>query len=192
MGIAELAVSSLLIILGLYLTHSLRRQQSLKIAEQRLEAYRPIWELSAVASQSRWSTKDGRGPLTREEAFKLRRDMTSCYYSSGHGMFLTKTTTELYWKVRERLGDYAISDGDEDHAKRCMMDFSVLRQQMRLDIKALSGRPSYWAKLNDGDTELLKSAGIRNPESWGLPWYGRLLHRFQRSRREPDPDWEKV
>jgi hypothetical protein len=168
MDVATLVTTLVIAVVGLYLTHSLRRQQSLKIEEQRLGAYRPIWELMEITSQSR-------GSLTRDEAQKLRTDMVSCYYRSGKGMFLTKATTELYWAVRSRLGQYVRGEDNEGRAKRCMKDFSLLRQQMRLDLQTLSGRPSYWTKLREEDKDLLRLAGIRNPENWGLPWYRRLL-----------------
>jgi hypothetical protein len=76
--------------------------------------------------------------------------------------------------VRLRLSAYIVGDEDKKRAERCMRDFSLLRQQMRLDIKTLSGRPSYWKDLDEGDRELLTAAGIRSPESWSLPWHLRL------------------
>ena len=173
MQVAAIVVSSLLAGIGLYLTHNLRRQQSLKIAEQRVAAYRTLWQLMEVARRTRWDPADGSGPLSREEAHKLYRDMAGWYYRSGNGIFLADTTTEFYTAVRRRLSAYAMSK-DEKGADRCMRDLSLLRQQMRLDLKTISGRPSYWEKLNEGDKELLKNAGIRKPEGWALPWYRRL------------------
>jgi hypothetical protein len=49
---------------------------------------------------------------------------------------------------------------------------------MRLDLETLSGRPSDWKQLNEEDKALLKEAGIRNPETWGLPWPQRLLRGY--------------
>jgi len=69
-----------------------------------------------------------------------------------------------------------------------MRDLSLLRQQMRLDLKTISGRPSYWGQSNDfldGDKRLLKSARINNPAKWGLPWYRTILRSPARDRREP-------
>jgi hypothetical protein len=176
MQVAAIIVSSSLAIIGLYLTHNLRRQQSLKIAEQRVAAYRTLWQLTEVARRTRWD--DGSGPLTTEEAGQLYRDMACWYYRSGNGIFLTDVTTEFYTVVRRKLNAYAKSK-DEAGADRCMRELSLLRQQMRLDLKTISGRPSYWQSLNTGDKAFLKCAGIRNPERWALPWY--------RKRRSPAP-----
>jgi hypothetical protein len=172
MGIATIVSSALLSVIGLYLTHSFRRQQSLKIAEKRVGAYRGLWELTKVARRTRWDPADGSGALSRDEARKLFRDMADWYYDKGNGMFLTATTTEFYFLVRTNLNAYAMSN-DEKGAGRCMRDLSLLRQQMRLDLKTISGRPSYWdkGKLNQGDKKLLLRAGIHNPERWGRPWY---------------------
>jgi hypothetical protein len=173
MQVAAIIISSFLALIGLYLTHNLRRQQSLKIAEQRVEAYRTLWQLMEVARRTRWDPADGSGPLTREEARKLYRDMAGWYYSSGNGIFLTGVTTEFYTTVRRRLSAYVMSN-DESGADRCMRDLSLLRQQMRLDLKTISGRPSYWENLNEDDKELLERVGIRNPERWARPWYGKV------------------
>jgi hypothetical protein len=173
MEVWTIVVSSLLGVIGLYLTHSLRRQQSLKITELRVAAYRTLWQLMEVARRTRWNAADGSGPLGRDEARKLYRDMAGWYYSSGNGIFLTGRTTEFYTTVRGNLGAYAMSE-DAKGADRCMRDLSLLRQQMRLDLKTISGRPSYWEKLNEGDRALLERVGIRDPEAWAVPWYRRM------------------
>ena len=165
MGVAELVVGSLVGLIGLYLTHSLRRQQSLKIADQRLEAYKPLWQLTKIAGQSVRSRADEGGPLTREEGRKLRREMLDWYYVAGNGMFLTKMADDLYTEVDIRLGDYIGGEDDHERAARCMRDFSLLRQQMRLDLKTLCGRPSYRTKLDEDDKKLLENAGIWNSEA---------------------------
>jgi hypothetical protein len=105
MQIAAIIISSFLAVTGLYLTHNLRRQQSLKIAEQRVAAYRTLWQLTYVARRTRWDRADGSGPLTQEEARKLYKDMACWYYSSGNGIFLTGVTTEFYTAVRKRLNE---------------------------------------------------------------------------------------
>jgi hypothetical protein len=191
MGIAEFVIGALLTVLGLYLTHSFRRQQSLRIAEKRVAAYQPLWQLTKVTRLSRLNEADEGGELTRDQAGDLRQKMVDWYYSSGNGMFLTKTTTEFYTQVRLRLGEYVVGNSNsharvplpgndtETRAKRCMKDFSLMRHQMRLDLKTLSGRPSYHQTLNEEDKKLLRSLGIRNPENWGLPWYRRLRRKTQ-------------
>ena len=182
MGVAEIvAIASIgLGGIGLYLTHSLRRQQSLKVAAQRVEAYRPLWELMKVVRRSR--LEDGTGPLTREEARTLYDDLSAWYYGSGNGMFFTRTTAGLYAAVRKRLMDYIVGGGrydlgkdDGERGERCMKYFSLFRQQLRFDLEIISGRTSYYRQLNDGEKDLLREAGVRNPETWGLPWHRRLL-----------------
>jgi hypothetical protein len=95
LGVAELVVGSFLTALGLWLAHSVRRQQSLRIAERRCAAYRPLWQLTKITRQSRHNEADESGLLTREEGRALRKDMLDWYYGAGNGMFLTKTTNEL-------------------------------------------------------------------------------------------------
>jgi len=182
MGVGEIAAfaSVALAGVGLYLTHSLRRQQSLKVAAQRVEAYRPLWELLKVVRRSR--LEDGTGALTRDEARKLYDDLSTWYYGSGNGMFFTRTTAGLYAEVRKRLIDYFMDGGkydlgetDSERAARCMKYFSLFRQQLRFDLEIISGRTSYYTELNEGEKELLRGAGIRWPDLWGLPWHRRLL-----------------
>jgi hypothetical protein len=189
MQVAAIIISASLAVTGLYLTHNLRRQQSLKVAEQRVAAYRTLWQLTYVARRTRWDPADGSGPLTREEARKLYRDMACWYYSSGNGIFLTGVTTEFYTEVRKRLSVYAMSK-DQAGANRCMRGLSLLRQQMRVDLKTISGRPSYWQSLDEDDKGFLESAGIRNPERWPRPWYPELhnLALRMRTARRPSND----
>jgi hypothetical protein len=190
MGVAEIVAFAGVALtgVGLYLTHSLRRQQSLKVAAQRVEAYRPLWELLKVVRRSR--LEDGTGALTRDEARKLYDDLSAWYYGSGNGMFFTRTTAGLYAEVRKRLIDYVVGGGkydlgesDRERAERCMKYFSLFRQQLRFDLEIISGRTSYYKELNEGEKELLKGAGVRRPELWGLPWHRRLLRRRMWQRR---------
>jgi len=87
MDVVSIVVSSLLAVVGLYFTHSLRRQQSLKVAEQRMAAYGALWELTKVARRTRVDQADGSGPLKPAEARKLYRDMADWYYHAGTGCF---------------------------------------------------------------------------------------------------------
>ena len=119
---------------------------------------------------------DGSGPLTREEARELYREMARWYYRSGNGMLLTSATLGLYTEVRRGLDEYAVGKGQR-RAERCMDDVSLLRQQMRLDLRAISGRPYYSNELEEGDIQLLTAARIRHPQRWALPWYRRFGRR---------------
>ena len=53
MELANLLVGSAIAIIGLYLAHSLRRQQQLKVAEQRIASYQELWKLMEVARPTR-------------------------------------------------------------------------------------------------------------------------------------------
>jgi hypothetical protein len=53
MDIAQLAITTAVALIGFYLVHSFRRQQRLKIAEQRVDAYRRLWAQMLVARPTR-------------------------------------------------------------------------------------------------------------------------------------------
>jgi hypothetical protein len=173
--IAAVAVSSIIGVIGLYLAHGLRRQQSLRVAEQRLDAYRKLWALMEIARPTRTDPADGSGPLTRGEAHQLYRDMPHWYFGSGNGMLLAHRTRRFYLKARENLGAYAVGQ-DPDwqfEGERCLKDLSLLRRQMALDLDIYGGY--YFAELGPGDKAFLRAAGA-NPKRWGRPpWYRRLL-----------------
>ena len=46
MDALALVITSAITLVGLYLAHNLRRQQRLRIAEQRVTAYRQLWNLN--------------------------------------------------------------------------------------------------------------------------------------------------
>jgi hypothetical protein len=83
--VAQLVITSLVALIGLYLAHSYRRQQRLRIAERRLDAYGELWTLMEVARPTRIKdvSVDREGPLKRDEARELYRDMTHWYFRSG-------------------------------------------------------------------------------------------------------------
>jgi hypothetical protein len=96
-------------IAGLYLTHSIRRQLNLKIAEQRLTAYSALWVITLVATPSRLQEKEesgsstAEGPLTVADRLLLHHKMTSWYYEHGNGMLLESRTRAMYLKVKQNL-----------------------------------------------------------------------------------------
>src|SRR4051812_25239251 len=109
MAVGELVVTSIIAVVGLYLAHGLRRQQNLKIAERRIDAYSGLWEIMELARPIRLKSWDGTGPLSPLEAKTLCEQMTAWYYKSGSGMLLTDDTREMYLKVKDRLGTYSTS-----------------------------------------------------------------------------------
>jgi hypothetical protein len=76
MEVANLLVGSAIALIGLYLTHNLRRQQRLKVAEQRMASYQELWKLMEVARPTRLEPWEAAGPLTRAEARELYARMT--------------------------------------------------------------------------------------------------------------------
>jgi hypothetical protein len=187
MDVAQFVITSLVALIGLYLAHSYRRQQRLRIAERRLDAYRDLWRLMEVARPTRIKhvNVDREGPLTREEARKLYQDMTHWYFGSGHGLLLPDPTKDLYLKVKERLGDYAVA-GDaafDEEGEQRIEEIGLLRAQMRLDLDIysvpyLSSRDPESTKL---EKELLNAAGI-NPEAWGIaPWRTRIAESIRQT-----------
>jgi hypothetical protein len=189
MDVAQLVITSLVAVIGLYLAHSFRRQQRLRIAERRLDAYGELWALMEVARPTRVQdvSVDREGPLTRDEARELYRDMTHWYFRSGNGLLLPDATKDLYLKVKARLGTYAEggdSPSDWEGTQR-IEELGLLRAQMRLDLDIysvpyLSSPDPKSRKLT---TELLDAAGI-DPEGWGIPpWRIRMAASIRQTAR---------
>jgi hypothetical protein len=190
MELADLLVGLAVTIIGLYLTHSLRRQQRLKVAEQRMASYGELWKLMEIARPTRLEAWEAAGPLTRKEARGLYADMTHWYFGTAHGMLLTETTKKLYLRTKASLGQYVVgTDPDWQHAgRRAIRELSLLRQQMKLDLDIYG--VSYFDEGEDveGDEEVekrkkqeeeddeafLRSAGI-NPRRWARPPLRRRL-----------------
>jgi hypothetical protein len=174
MELADLLVGSAVTIVGLYLTHSLRRQQRLKVAEQRMASYQELWKLMEVARPTRLEPWEAAGPLTRAEARGLYASMTHWYFGTGHGMLLTEPTKKLYLQTKASLGRYAVdSQADRERAgRRTIQELSLLRQQMKLDLDIYG--VWYFGKLNAEDEEFLREAGI-DPRRWARPPWPRRL-----------------
>jgi hypothetical protein len=187
--VAQLVITSLVALIGLYLTHSFRRQQQLRIAERRLDAYRELWRLMEVARPTRIKdvSVDGEGPLRREEARELYDQMTHWYFGSGNGLLVPEATKELYLRVKARLGFYAVGSDEayEAEGRQRIIEIGLLRAQMRLDLDIYS--VPYLSTLDAESTEvkadLLKAAGI-DSEDWGIrPWRTRMAESVRRAAR---------
>lgn len=189
MDVAQFIITSLVALIGLYLAHSYRRQQRLQIAERRLDAYGELWELMEVARPTRVKdvSVDREGPLTRDEARRLYREMTHWYFGSGKGLLLPDGTKDLYLKVKARLGAYAEGGDspDDEEGRQRIEELGLLRAQMRLDLDIytvpyLSSPDPASAKLR---AELLDAAGI-DSEGWGIPpWRVRIAETIRLTAR---------
>jgi hypothetical protein len=193
---AGLVITTVLAVIGLYLAHSLRRQTSLKIAEQRIASYGELWKLMGVVRPTRLTkaemsgvlaTDDARsevGPLTRGEASSLYRAMTRWYFDAGNGMLLTDTTKWLYLEAKHRLGEFAAGDNPEweREGTRRISELSLLRLQMRSDLD-IYGVSYFGEPGGDDDRAFLDAAGI-DPTKWGRPpWHRRFGKHARRQAR---------
>jgi hypothetical protein len=169
MNVVGLVITTALAIVGLYLAHSLRRQQRLTIAEQRIEAYRELWGEMHVARPSRVDPPERLRPLSPNEAAELHAAMTKWYFEGGHGMLLPHATREMYLEAKRRLGLYALEDPDgewDETGKRVMRNLSLLRSQMKSDLDIYG--VFYFDALDAGDLEFIQAAGL-DPRRWGRP-----------------------
>jgi hypothetical protein len=177
MNIAQLVITAALALIGFYLAHSFTRQQRLRIAERRIDGYRKLWALMLVARPSRIEAPEN-NPLTQKEALSLLDEMTTWYFDDGNGMFLPHETQAMFVQAEIALMRYGRETyptipirqaaTPEDDARRVMRNLSLLRSQMKRDIKiyGVSARP----KLQEGDAAFLRSANV-NPRRWLRPWF---------------------
>jgi hypothetical protein len=170
--IANVTMTTALAIIGLYLAHSYRRQLRLRVAEQRLAAYRSLWSKMSFATPVRltdWIDK----PLARKEREKLFQDFTAWYYENGNGMFLGDSTRCLYLRVkdnlvcpikhykpesiREKLSAMTSKEQEQARGKLSIRHLSVLRNRMKADLDVY-GLP-YHVDLDEDDRALLRLCG---------------------------------
>lgn len=191
MAIAQFVVTTLVALIGLYLAHSYRRQQRLRIAERRLDAYGALWKLMEVARPTRIaadaSVDRAHGALTRNEAVSLYKSMTHWYFGSANGLLLPDATKRLYLEVKSRLGEYAEGrdSAAEEQGKRRMTEIGLLRAQMRLDLDIYS--EPYLSSSNPKNKELerkLLEAAKIDSRGWGVPpWRTRVAERIRQTAR---------
>jgi hypothetical protein len=196
MDVVQLVITTALAVIGLYLAHSLTRQQRLKIAEQRIDVYRKLWGEMVVARPSRVDPPENWTPLAPTEAAELHKAMTKWYFENGHGMLLPHDTREMYLEAKKRLGEYALQDSESDWeaaGKRRMRDLSLLRTQMKSDLRIYG--VFYYDSLEEADREFIRASDL-DPERWSRPWYRwavsprywTMWMRDRFSNPSPDPD----
>jgi hypothetical protein len=187
----EILVSSAITLTGLYLAYSFQRQQRLKVADQRIDAYRRLWQAMGPARPSRLDPADGAGPISPAEARELYDDVTAWYFENGNGMLLTEPTRAMYLEAKRRLGTYAdgVTDATPSVAtgERCMRELSLLRTQMKFDLTIYGVfRPD---SLDEADEAFIRSCGL-DPASWCRPVSQRLgVRRVRTSKTVAGPRW---
>ena len=184
MAILNIIVTIFLGIIGLYLTHSFRRQVKQKTADARMKSYSELWAITFVARPTRlkeWQVGTPGGPLTPEERGNLYVAFNEWYYRNGNGMFLGDGTRSLYLATKDNLNcpDQALKPSklcdalrtlpEEQHsAKRGEMSIrqlSLLRARMRADLEVYG--TLFFGKLRDQDKDFLEYCG----EKWHRkPW----------------------
>jgi hypothetical protein len=69
MEIAQLVVTSLIALVGLYVANSFWRQQRLKVAEKRISAYRALWQVMEATEQATGAIKGTSAPQAKSGLF---------------------------------------------------------------------------------------------------------------------------
>jgi hypothetical protein len=133
----ELAISSLLVVVGLYLAHNFRRQLQLKMADRRAEAYGRLWALMGVAGP--WRVETGQGLMDETERRSLYHGMSSWYFS-GDGMLLQEKTRELYLNAKFNL----VCD---DHKLRLTLETKEDRDRLDAALKKRHDQLERWRSL---------------------------------------------
>jgi hypothetical protein len=164
--VAQLVVTAILGLAGLWFAYSFTRQQRLEIAKRRLDAYRKLWECMQVASPSRKTTQDD-NPLSAGEALQVLAEMRAWYYRDGLGMFLPHDTQQMFLEAQKRLKAYA-KKPTATCSDRMIRDLSLLRTQMKSDTKIYGADVD--RTLEDGDAEFLRAAKIEKAR-WLRPRY---------------------
>jgi hypothetical protein len=176
----EVIVTSAITLTGLYLAYSFHRQQRIKIAEQRIDAYRKLWHVMEPARPSRLDPPDSSGPISAAEARELYDSVTAWYFENGNGVMLTEPTRAMYLEAKRRLGAYSSGtlDGADSGAagERRMRELSLLRTQMKFDLTIYG--VFHPDSLDHEDEAFVRSCGL-NPQFWGRPLGQRLgIRRF--------------
>jgi hypothetical protein len=183
MKVVELVATIAIALIGLYAAHSFRRQQRLKVADKRVDAYRKLWGLMLVARPLRMHPPENMQPLTRGEARTLFDKMTTWYFDDGNGMMFPDDTKRVYLGAKERLGLYADGTGDApEEGRRRMDELGLLRQQMRSDL-AIYGHSYMSETLDDDDRAFLVACDVR-PWRFSRPWYSAIARLVWPEQRE--------
>jgi hypothetical protein len=176
-GWIELATTTVIAVVGLYLANGYRRQSRVRLAEARRSAYAQLWEKTMLAAPTR--LEGAEGALRLEERTRLHQDLTNWYYRNGNGMLLDNRTRRIYLDAKHNLTCLSSNtrpDGvlqllpvrlSEEAKRGClsMRQLSLLRTQMKVDL-AIFGDP-YVRHLADHERLFLKNCGV---SLYRKPW----------------------
>lgn len=171
-NIADVVVTLILGVVGLYLVHSYRRQIALSVAEKRLAAYSALWSRMNIASPARL-TEWWNEPLTLEEREKLFNEFTQWYFENGNGMLLGGGTRTMYLRVKDnlvcpiqffepestrtRLETMSHEEQENERGRLSIRQLSLLRSRMKADLEVYG--PPYHNQLDDDAKALLSWCG---------------------------------
>jgi hypothetical protein len=170
MNIANLVVTFVLGVAGLFISASWYRDRQLRIAEERLSAYRRLWTLTEVARPTRMDP-GGQGPLTRKEAGTLHETLTGWYYEKGQGMLLTLATRDMYLEAKKRLLTYSLASLPDDPLQTTsMLDREMPWSQGRDEpAEAFKAFRCYVESEPEARPEAL-TEGPRALSEWRIKW----------------------
>ena len=176
----ELVVTLIIAGLGIYFANSYRRQQKLRVEENRLRAYKTLWGKMRIASPYRlakWVAQ----PLTKDEREQLFKDFSDWYYADGNGMFLGDSARAIYLKAKdnlvrdleyyeppeisEKLGELTPEERNRARGYLSIRQLSLLRQGMKAELRVF-GVP-YHVNINKLDRQFLEDCK-ENPDE--EPW----------------------
>jgi hypothetical protein len=161
----ELALNSLLVVVGLFLANNFRRQLQLKMVDRRAEAYGRLWALMRVAGP--WRVETGQGLLDKTERWNLYHCMSSWYFS-GDGMLLEEKTRDLYLNAKFNLVC-------EDHKLRLTLETKKDRDKLDGELKKQPEQLDRWRSLlSMRELSLLRTQMKSDLEIRGYTYQGAL------------------
>jgi hypothetical protein len=166
------ALVALVLAVVSYSSLGIWRERRLKLAERRLESYERLWAVLREASQS----EESFDAPTRQRVHKL---MTDWYYDHGDGIHLTADGQQIYVNAKKNLickpGTFfpatLADDLDREQGKLCQDQLSLLRTQLKKDVK-FYGRP-YGREPKEHELDFLRACKIDvDAFPWSSrPWY---------------------
>jgi hypothetical protein len=100
----EILGASATLIVGIatvFFAYNYRRQISIRTAERRIDAYGALWTCMLAARPTRREIRQE--VLTRQERWKLEKQMSRWYFTRGGGMLLSQDVRQMYFEVKRNL-----------------------------------------------------------------------------------------